>query len=186
MCTNRLGLIVFKRFCKIVVSLIYGKGVIPCSKECFKPQFKQRLLDQFRQKWEAEIQQSSKCLNYRIFKSNRKIERYLTKLTYNNRLLFARFRCRNHNLPVVTGCCRGIQRPTVICAARRIWRCGGHLKKIFCFCHVYNLLNVYKIYNNGIKLSCLCLSWSFITEFVQLFTIFKRIGYFLGNLGSLF
>ena len=41
---------------------IWESQVIPCSKECFKQQLKQRLLDQFRQKWAAEIQQSSKCL----------------------------------------------------------------------------------------------------------------------------
>ena len=51
---------------------IWESQVILCSKECFKQQIKQRLLDQFRQKWAAEIQQSSKCLNYRIFKSNLK------------------------------------------------------------------------------------------------------------------
>ena len=89
---------------------IWESQVIPCSKECFKQQIKQRLLDQFRQKWAAEIQQSSKCLNYRIFKSNLKIDSYLTTLTYNNRRLLARFRCRNHNLPVETWCHRGIPR----------------------------------------------------------------------------
>ena len=45
---------------------IWGSQVIPCSKECFKQQIKQRLLDQFRQKWAAEIQQCSKCLNYTL------------------------------------------------------------------------------------------------------------------------
>ena len=89
---------------------IWESQVIPCSKECFKQQIKQRLLDQFRQKWAAEIQQSSKCFHYRIFKSNLKIKSYLTTLTYNNRRLLARFRCRNHNLPVETGCHRGIPR----------------------------------------------------------------------------
>ena len=89
---------------------IWESQVIPCSKECFKQQIKQRLLDQSRQKWTAEIQQSSKCLNYRIFISNLKIESYLTTLTYNNRRLLARFRCRTHNLPVETGCHRGIPR----------------------------------------------------------------------------
>ena len=89
---------------------IWGSQVIPCSKECFKQQIKQRLFDQFRQKWAAEINQSSKCLNYRMFKSNFKMEHYLTTLTYNNRRLLARFRCRNHNLPVEIGCHRGIPR----------------------------------------------------------------------------
>ena len=95
---------------------IWGSQVIPCSKECFKQQIKQRLLDQFRQKWAAEIHQSSKCLNYRIFKSNLKIESYLTTSTYNNRRLLARFRCRNHKLPVETGCHRGIPREQRKCS----------------------------------------------------------------------
>ena len=36
------------------------------------------------------------------------MEHYLTTLTYNNRRLLARFRCRNHNLPVEIGCHRDI------------------------------------------------------------------------------
>ena len=92
MCINRLGSIVLKRLWKIVVFLAF--------EEVKSQQIKQRLRNQFRQKWEAEINQSSKCLNYRMFKSNFKIEHYLTTLTYNNRQLLARFRCRNHNLPV--------------------------------------------------------------------------------------
>ena len=50
--------------------VIWGSQVIPCNKECFKQQIKQRLFDQFRQKWAAEINQSSKCLNYRMFKDS--------------------------------------------------------------------------------------------------------------------
>ena len=38
------------------------------------------------------------------------MEHYLTTLTYNNRRLLARFRCRNHNIPVEIGCHRGILR----------------------------------------------------------------------------
>ena len=34
---------------------IWGSQVIPCSKEYFKQQIKQRLLDQLRQNWAAEI-----------------------------------------------------------------------------------------------------------------------------------
>ena len=37
--------------------------------ENFKKQIQQRLADQFFQKWSAEIYQSSKCINYRIFKT---------------------------------------------------------------------------------------------------------------------
>ena len=89
---------------------IWGSQVTPYSKKCFKQQIKQRLFNQFRQKWAAEINQSSKCLNYRMLKSIFKMEHYLTTLTYNNRLLLARSLCRNHNLPVEIGCHRGIPR----------------------------------------------------------------------------
>ena len=78
---------------------IWGSQVIPCSKECFKQQIKQRLFDQFRQKWAAEINQSSKFLNYKMFKSNFKIEHFLTALAY-----------RNHNVSVEIGCHSGIPR----------------------------------------------------------------------------
>ena len=47
---------------------IWVSQVIPCGKECFKQQIKLRLLDQIRQKWAAEINQSSKCLNYEMLK----------------------------------------------------------------------------------------------------------------------
>ena len=89
---------------------IWGSQVINCGKECFKQQIKQTLFDQFRQQWAAEINQSSKYLNYGMLKSNFKIEHYLTTITYNNRQLRARFRGRNHNLPVEIGCHRGMSR----------------------------------------------------------------------------
>ena len=104
---------------------IWEGQVIPCSKECFKQQIKQRLLYQFRQKWAAEINQSSKCWNYRIFKSNFKIEHYLTTLTYNTRRSLARFRCRNHKLPVEIGCHWGIPREQRKCN----W-CENELRRV--------------------------------------------------------
>ena len=79
MSINRLGSICVKTILKDCgFPGIWGSQVIPYSKECFKQQIKQRLFHQLRQKWAAEINQSSKCLNYRMCKSNFKIEHYLT------------------------------------------------------------------------------------------------------------
>ena len=110
-------------WCTYIKSILEGCGfsgiwdsqVIPCDKVCFKRVIKERLIDQFKQKWTAEIQLSAKCLNYRMFKTSLTLEHYLTSLPYNNRQLLARFRCRNHNLPVETGCHRGIPREQRIC-----------------------------------------------------------------------
>ena len=123
---------------------IWVSQVIPCSKEWFKQQIKQRLFDQFIQKWAAEISQSSKCLNYRMFKSNFKMEHYLITSTYNNRRLLARYRCRNHNLPVEIGCHRGIPREQRKCN----W-CENELGDEFHF--IMNCFNVKTFRNQLIK-----------------------------------
>ena len=52
------------------------------------------------QKWLNEINNSSSCLIYRIFKKNLDFEPYLTKLPFLHRLNFSKFRCKNNKLPV--------------------------------------------------------------------------------------
>ena len=47
----------------------------------FKKQLQQRLADQFLQKWSAEIYDSKKCINYRIFKKSLILESYLIDLS---------------------------------------------------------------------------------------------------------
>ena len=56
------------------------------------------------------MDQSSKCLNYIIFKSYLKLEQYLTNLRYSQRVWMTRFRCRNHKLPIEAGCRHGVSR----------------------------------------------------------------------------
>ena len=94
---------------------IWESQVIPCSLECFKLKIKQNLKDQFFQKWSSQVDQSSKCLNYRIFKFSLKLEQYLTILPYSQRVWMTRFRCRNYKLPIEAGCRHGVLRENRIC-----------------------------------------------------------------------
>jgi hypothetical protein len=64
---------------------------------------KRTLCDQFLQKWSGQLTISSKGLNYRLFKTDLKLEPYLTTLPKNLRLDLFRFRTGNHKLPVETG-----------------------------------------------------------------------------------
>jgi hypothetical protein len=64
---------------------------------------KRTLLDQFIQKFNENLANSSKGTNYRLFKSDIKFEPYLNILPPNKRLTVFHFRTGNHRLPVETG-----------------------------------------------------------------------------------
>ena len=61
---------------------------------------KQTLIDQNFQIWHSKLQNSSKGLNYRIFKENVQLEPYLTLLQPLHYIPLAKFRTGNHNFPV--------------------------------------------------------------------------------------
>ncbi|OWF41333.1 RNA-directed DNA polymerase from mobile element jockey [Mizuhopecten yessoensis] len=61
----------------------------------FKAVVKQRLKDQFIQKWFQEIENSSRGKFYSIFKTNFQYESYLTKLNEKDRKLFVNSACLN-------------------------------------------------------------------------------------------
>ena len=69
----------------------------------FKNVLKNRLRDQFIQKWSREVYESSKCVNYRIYKDNFVLEEYLIKLPDNLKVVLSKFRCRNNKLPIEIG-----------------------------------------------------------------------------------
>ena len=80
-----------------------------------KSKTKQILNDQYSQKWDQEVLECPKCLNYRIFKSKIKLESYLTVLPFKCRKSLAKFRTLNHNLPIEKGRHHGIPREKRIC-----------------------------------------------------------------------
>ena len=59
--------------------------------------------DQFLQKWHSEINLSSKCLAYRVFKTQLCFESYLVNLSPSLRVNFTKFRCLNIRLPIEAG-----------------------------------------------------------------------------------
>ena len=64
---------------------------------------KQRTHDQFLQNWLHTINESPKCLNYRIFKTSLNFERYLFDLPYKYRKCMLKLRTSNHKLPIEIG-----------------------------------------------------------------------------------
>ena len=61
------------------------------------------LQSQFLQNWSAKLDNSSKGLNYRIFKDTIKIEPYLLKVPLRFYLHFAKLRTGNHRFPCERG-----------------------------------------------------------------------------------
>ena len=57
---------------------------------------------QFKQQWHSSIQESSKCLNYRMYKSEHKFENYLKNLPAKLMQNFINFRLCNNKLPIET------------------------------------------------------------------------------------
>lgn len=64
---------------------------------------KVRLLDQFLQTWNGDLQVSSKGTHYALFKDNLEPENYLTKLHGANLLNMLKFRTCNHKFPIEKG-----------------------------------------------------------------------------------
>ena len=63
----------------------------------------ERLQMQYVRVWHTTVFESSKCSNYRIFKTEFKTEFHLTELQPNFYIPIARFRTANHRLPIERG-----------------------------------------------------------------------------------
>ena len=61
------------------------------------------LVDQFKQSWKSDLENSSKAFSYRIFKTEHGFEKYLDILNERDRITLTRFRTTNHRLPIETG-----------------------------------------------------------------------------------
>ena len=62
----------------------------------------QKSQDQYIKSWSASVNESSTCINYRIFKSEHKFEKYLITLPTKLRSTFKNFRLCNNMLPIET------------------------------------------------------------------------------------
>ena len=76
----------------------------------FKHIVKSKLSDQYLQVWNSNVYNSEKCLNYRIYKCDLKLENYLVSLPKNLSIALCKFRCLNIDLPIERGRYYGIAR----------------------------------------------------------------------------
>ncbi len=88
---------------------------INCDIDVFKNDIKNSIQDQFLQTWSRELFNSSKCINYRMFKSELQLENYFTLLPQALCRIFTKFRCRNHKLPIEVGTYYNIDRNQRVC-----------------------------------------------------------------------
>ena len=75
----------------------------------------QKLKDQFQQECISYIEESPKCICYRIFKQDLKFENYLTILPKNFIYTYCKYRCGSHRLPIETGRWHGVSRHDRLC-----------------------------------------------------------------------
>ena len=73
------------------------------------------LCEQYLQQWNSEKCNSSRGINYRMFKHDFKLENYLLKLSTNNARILCNFRTGNVKLPIETGRWFNIERDDRIC-----------------------------------------------------------------------
>ena len=85
------------------------------NKEWLKCVVKQRLIDQFVQNWQTSLSDSSKALNYRIFKTKFEFEEYFNILNIGDAIRLCRIRTTNHYLPIETGRWRNFDRENRYC-----------------------------------------------------------------------
>ena len=102
-----------------------------CSVDWFKSVISNRLKDQFIQLWNETINRSGKCINYRMFVSEFKLENYLINLPFPSRKLLAKFRCRNHKLPIEKDCHLGLPREQRLCKKCDLSEIGDEFHYLF-------------------------------------------------------
>ena len=69
----------------------------------FVQSIKQKVKDLYVTEWFFTVTNSSSCMNYRLYKENIALERYLLKVSYESKRNLCLFRTRNHSLAVETG-----------------------------------------------------------------------------------
>ena len=99
----------------VFFSGVWDNQLIPENINSFKKKLQQRIKDQFFHHWTSEINLSRKCLNYRMFTTTLNLKTYLVNLSYRERGITAKSRCRNHNFPIESGCRQNIPHNLRIC-----------------------------------------------------------------------
>ena len=109
----------------------------------FKNTVNLRLRDHFMQNWRSTINNSSKCLNYRIYKQDFCFEPYLSKLPMNLALILFKFRSMNHKLPIEKGRFDDIPRELRTCNLCTSNSLGDEFHYLFECSHLVNTRKLY-------------------------------------------
>ena len=107
------------------------------SQAAFKNKIKSRLNDQYKQEWKSKIDESEKCLNYRLYKKELKFESYLNILSLPLAKYICKFRCLSHKLPIERGRFLNIDRNERICQLCNKDELGDEFHYLFC-CDFFN------------------------------------------------
>ena len=109
------------------LSYCYGFGLVWLSQDfgnmnLFIMQFKQRLVDCYKQEWSNNVHESSRCDTYKHFKTILEPEKYLSfGIPHSHIQALARFRCsvetgRHNNIPKTDRLC-------AFCLEKKTARC---------------------------------------------------------------
>jgi exonuclease III len=87
--------------------------------------------DQYIQNWLAQVTESNKCLNYKIFKNTFVLEPYLLELSDKLRNDYVKFRCRNSKFPIELGAHCNITRSERKCTLCQLNEVGDEFHYLF-------------------------------------------------------
>lgn len=142
-----------------------------------------RLNDIYTQDWISDVNNNSQCKNYRIFKQDLKLEKYLTTFPLKYRLHLCRLRCSNSKIPTVSGRYHDIDLCDRICTLYNQSKLGDELHYLFeCppfsrerskflrpyYYRNHNTLKMSNLFNTGNKKILLNLSY-FSTKIISKF-----------------
>jgi hypothetical protein len=111
------------------------------NKEWLKCVVKQRLIDQFVQNWQTSLSDSSKALNYRIFKTKFEFEEYFNILNIGDAIRLCRFRTTNHILEEAA-CVYRLKRNTLKHSGIHRLNSDNYINYSTCF--LYQYFSIYR------------------------------------------
>ena len=85
------------------------------SQASFKKKIKTRFADQFKQEWQNKVNETERCLNYRLYKKDFNFENYFNILPLPLAKYVCKFRCFSHKLPIEKERFLNIERNERIC-----------------------------------------------------------------------
>ena len=104
----------------------------------------QKLQDQYRQSWLAALNESPKCLNYRIIKTEHKFENYLMRTPSKMRNSFIDYQLCNNKLPIEISRRTNIDRSLRKCDLFNSGTVGDEFHYVLECCFFENLFTTYQ------------------------------------------